>query len=41
MVHGLSQLAISGNLCALGADPASLRPIVDALLRLLEGGIKS
>ena len=44
MVHGLSQLAISGNLGALGADPAnpaSLRPIVDALLRLLEGGIKS
>ncbi len=44
LVHGLSQLAISGNLVALGADPAnpaSLRPIVDALLRLLEGGIKS
>ena len=44
LVHGLSMLAISGQLSGLGADPAdpaSLQPVTAALVHLLETGIKA
>ena len=44
LVHGLSMLAISGQLGPEGpdaADPDSARPVAEAVIRLLETGIKA
>ena len=41
MVHGLSMLLVEGQLGALGTQPAKIRGVTDALVRLLESGLAS